>query len=357
MIKSKPLKWMIIALSVLCISFSFSIGTFAGNHGDGGQGNTGTVQLTDDAGDEKPGHEPQFDDFKDIYVKGHQLQPGKYYVRVTSPSEKEDLGTSPDAGIVVSDGGDFSGYNLYELLGGYPDETPNQGGVYKLLLSKDDTFTRNVAKSKNFKFDITEEEEEPGNGEEDNGENGDENGSDDEDENGDENGSDEDENGDENGSDNGDDNGNEEDENGQDDDGSEEEDNDNGEDGENGNGSDEDEENGQDDDGNEEDGDQDEDLDNGTDDGDREDGDSSDEEQRDDDDASEEDEKQLPDTSGDGDEADEEQEETTAVASTVDGGELPETSTPWYNLLAISIALLLASGGYLLFKLRPFTTA
>ncbi|MDV2580758.1 hypothetical protein [Alkalibacillus haloalkaliphilus] len=339
MIKSKPLKWMIIALSVLCISFSFSIGTFAGNHGGGGQGNTGTVQLTDDAGDEKPGHEPQFDDFKDIYVKGHELQPGKYYVRVTSPNGKEDLGTSPNAGIVVSDEGDFSGYNLYELLGGYPDETPNQGGVYKLLLSKDDTFTRNVAKSKNFKFDITEEEEEPGNGEEDNGENGDENGSDEEDENGDENGSDEDENGDENGSDNGDDNGNEED-------------NDNGE--ENG----QEDENGQDDDGSEEDGDQDEGVDNGTDEGDRENGDDSDEEQRDDDDASE-DEKQLPDTSGDGDgdEADEEQEETTAVASTVDGGELPETSTPWYNLLVGSIALLIASGGYLLFKLRPFTTA
>jgi hypothetical protein len=90
------------------------------------------------------------------------LPDGSYYVQITDPSGSVLLGTSvgsalPQAVTVV--GGAFqSCYQLWAILvkGSNPletgyDQTPNEGGVYKVWVSSTPEFTESLSKTDNFK--------------------------------------------------------------------------------------------------------------------------------------------------------------------------------------------------------------
>jgi hypothetical protein len=102
----------------------------------------------------------------DVYLDGGPAHPGAagladgtYYVQVTDPSGATVLGKSSTAGVTVT-GGEFEHcYQLADIVNsassgftakGY-DDTPNEGGEYKVWVSTDPTFTNSLTKTDNFK--------------------------------------------------------------------------------------------------------------------------------------------------------------------------------------------------------------
>jgi len=87
------------------------------------------------------------------------LPDGSYYVKVSDPSGANVLGVTSTASVSVSGGEFASCYQLSAilnsasslfLLAGY-DETPNNGGEYKVEISGDPAFPSSSTKSDNFK--------------------------------------------------------------------------------------------------------------------------------------------------------------------------------------------------------------
>ena len=111
-----------------------------------------------------------YDSKKDVYLDGGPAHPfaaglpdGDYYVQVTSP-EGSLLGTSLGLGdgtpVHVTNGEFDKCYQLWSIvvkasngLQGYDgyDDTPNQGGEYKVWVSDDPTFANFRTKTDNFK--------------------------------------------------------------------------------------------------------------------------------------------------------------------------------------------------------------
>ena len=109
----------------------------------------------------------------DVYLNGGParegaagLPDGSYFVRVTDPSGGTVLGFSNTASVVVA-GGEFAEcYQLSAILftgssgfteAGY-DDTPNNGGEYKVWVSPDGLFPNNATKTDNFKVKPPEPE-------------------------------------------------------------------------------------------------------------------------------------------------------------------------------------------------------
>ena len=109
-----------------------------------------------------------YDHKSDVYIDGGPEHPGSaglpdgsYCVQVTDPSGQTILGRS-DPGVVTVVGGEFiacyqlsstvksasSGFTQY----GY-DDTPNEGGEYKVWVSMDCTFPNNLSKTDNFQVE------------------------------------------------------------------------------------------------------------------------------------------------------------------------------------------------------------
>jgi hypothetical protein len=103
----------------------------------------------------------------DVYLDGGPrrtgsagLPPGNYYAKVTDPSGAVILGSTPTASVIVNANGEVAQcYRLWDILTidglasgtpGYAD-TPNNGGEYKVWVSKDPTFTNSETKTDNFK--------------------------------------------------------------------------------------------------------------------------------------------------------------------------------------------------------------
>ena len=118
-----------------------------------------------------------FETKQDVYLDGGPkksgsagLNPGLYYVKVTSPSGVTLLGTSVGSGndtpIEVDKDGNFvTCYQLWAILikasdgsTGYND-TPNNGGEYKVWVSSEKDFPNNEDKTDNFKVVVDEEDE------------------------------------------------------------------------------------------------------------------------------------------------------------------------------------------------------
>ena len=99
----------------------------------------------------------------DVYLNGGPvssgapgLPDGNYWVKVTSPNDIL-LGYSTSAIVQVVDGRFVEVYKLWDIVvkasngkKGY-DNTPNQGGVYKVWISQDSTFPSDYSKTDNFK--------------------------------------------------------------------------------------------------------------------------------------------------------------------------------------------------------------
>jgi hypothetical protein len=110
-----------------------------------------------------------FNDKEDVYLDGGPQGGGSglpgdstYYVQVTDPSGKTVLGTSvgsaDETPVDVDSNGNFVAcYQLWAILikgsDGTPgyDDTPNGGGVYKVWVSPEPTFTNADTKTDNFK--------------------------------------------------------------------------------------------------------------------------------------------------------------------------------------------------------------
>jgi hypothetical protein len=103
----------------------------------------------------------------DVYVNGGPAKPGAaglpdgdYYVRVTDPSGKVVLGSTPGADVTVVDGEFVDCYQLTTILKtpggstGYND-TPNPGYEYKVWVSSDSSFSNSNSKTDNFKVKPT----------------------------------------------------------------------------------------------------------------------------------------------------------------------------------------------------------
>ena len=102
----------------------------------------------------------------DVYLNGGParvgaagLPDGNYFVRVTDPSGGTVLGFSNTASVLVAGGEFMECYRLVDILftgssgftaPGY-DDTPNNGGEYKVWVSADATFPNNATKTDNFK--------------------------------------------------------------------------------------------------------------------------------------------------------------------------------------------------------------
>jgi len=109
-----------------------------------------------------------YGDKADVYLDGGPAHKGaaslpddSYYVQVTDPSGATVLGTSVGSGnetpFVVVNGEPASCYQLWNILikgsdasQGY-DDTPNNGGEYKVWVSNEASFTNNSTKTDNFK--------------------------------------------------------------------------------------------------------------------------------------------------------------------------------------------------------------
>ncbi len=102
----------------------------------------------------------QFTSKPDVYLNGGPqgggsgLPDGNYWVRVTAP-DGTVLGTSQTAVATVLNGGFVQCYQLVDivydgLVKGFGD-TPNNGGVYKVWVSRTDAFDPNQSKTDNFK--------------------------------------------------------------------------------------------------------------------------------------------------------------------------------------------------------------
>jgi len=87
------------------------------------------------------------------------LTDGFYYVQVTDPSGANILGKSLTTTVTITNGSFDSCYQLDQIVyshsSGYLtlgyDDTTNGGGVYKVWVSKDPTFTNGTDKTDNFK--------------------------------------------------------------------------------------------------------------------------------------------------------------------------------------------------------------
>jgi hypothetical protein len=109
---------------------------------------------------------------------GNSLVDGYYYVKVTDPSGNELLGESDVAAITVVNGSFEKLYNLYELTNF--GDTPNDGGEYKVWISKNPEFPNSESKTDNFKVKPEESRsitivkfyDKNTNGKQDSGENG-----------------------------------------------------------------------------------------------------------------------------------------------------------------------------------------
>lgn len=102
----------------------------------------------------------------DVYLDGGPAHPkaagladGSYYVQVTDPSGATVLGKSSTADVTVKEGEFEHCYQLADIVNsassgftakGY-DDTPNEGGEYKVWVSTDPTFTNSLTKTDNFK--------------------------------------------------------------------------------------------------------------------------------------------------------------------------------------------------------------
>jgi hypothetical protein len=93
-----------------------------------------------------------------VYFNGDNLDAGDYWAQVTSP-EGDILGKTLTASVHVSSNGLISNIQLWSILyrasssytlKGY-DNTPNNGGEYKLWISQDSAFSGGTKKSDNFK--------------------------------------------------------------------------------------------------------------------------------------------------------------------------------------------------------------
>ena len=109
-----------------------------------------------------------YGDKADVYLDGGPAHPnaaslpdGSYYVQITDPSGATVLGTSVGSGnetpFVVFNGEPASCYQLWNILikgsdasQGY-DDTPNNGGEYKVWVSNEASFANNSTKTDNFK--------------------------------------------------------------------------------------------------------------------------------------------------------------------------------------------------------------
>jgi hypothetical protein len=108
-----------------------------------------------------------YDSKSDVYVDGGPrhigsagLTPGNYYLMVTEPDGVTVLGKTLTASVVVDPTGSFaqcyqlaaivySGSSTFTTLG--YDDTPNQGGEFKVWVSMDPTFPNDKSKTDNFK--------------------------------------------------------------------------------------------------------------------------------------------------------------------------------------------------------------
>jgi hypothetical protein len=123
-----------------------------------------------------------YEDKDDVYLDGGPkksgsagLDPGVYYVKVTDPSGATLLGTTVGSAnetpVEVDANGDFVlCYQLSAILikaSGLPgqiagyDDTPNEGGEYKVWVSSESSFPNDEDKTDNFKVVVDEEEEIP----------------------------------------------------------------------------------------------------------------------------------------------------------------------------------------------------
>jgi hypothetical protein len=104
----------------------------------------------------------------DVYLNGGPAHPGAaslpdgwYWIQVTDPSGATLLGQSAGATIQVLNGAFAACYQLATVAPSFPsgvppyDDTPNQGGEYKVWISTDGTFTNNSTKTDNFKVKPT----------------------------------------------------------------------------------------------------------------------------------------------------------------------------------------------------------
>ena len=119
-----------------------------------------------------------YDDKLDVYLNGGPSKPGAaglpdgyYFVQVTDPSGQTILGTSVgtanETPIHVTDGEFDENYQLWSIVSingvqGY-DDTPNNGGEYKVHVSSVSDFENNSTKTDNFKVkeDEDDDEEDP----------------------------------------------------------------------------------------------------------------------------------------------------------------------------------------------------
>ena len=107
-------------------------------------------------------------DKTDVYLNGGPSHPGaaglpdgSYYVQITDPSGATVLGTSVSSAnetpVTVSGGNFASCYELWNILikgsDGTPgyDDSPNNGGEYKVWVSNQADFANDSAKTDNFK--------------------------------------------------------------------------------------------------------------------------------------------------------------------------------------------------------------
>ncbi len=103
---------------------------------------------------------------EDVYLVGGPAKPGAaglpdgyYYLKITAPNGKllgTSVGSGNDTPIHVTNGEFDQCYNLYSLLvrasdgtTGY-DDTPNNGGEYKVWVSNESSFRNNSTKTDNF---------------------------------------------------------------------------------------------------------------------------------------------------------------------------------------------------------------
>ena len=126
---------------------------------------SGAIWTTDGSGD--PVDKNIYEYRTDVYLNGgpknnqtQGLPDGTYWVQVTAPNGIP-LG-NPATPVIVS-GGSFEGLQLWTLVSkesdgtqGY-DVTPNNGGEYKVWLSKDPAFPNSASKTDNFKVRYPDE--------------------------------------------------------------------------------------------------------------------------------------------------------------------------------------------------------
>ena len=103
---------------------------------------------------------------EDVHLVGGPAKPGAaglpdgyYYLKITAPNGRllgTSVGSGNDTPIHVTNGEFDQCYNLYSLLirasdgtTGY-DDTPNNGGEYKVWVSNERSFANNSSKTDNF---------------------------------------------------------------------------------------------------------------------------------------------------------------------------------------------------------------